>query len=308
MLPFIQSPFAMSLRLLLASFLATALLLGCGTEDSSEAERMAQEHEDDTTTASAAAREPAIPVDTSTVVYAETDDGTSITGYAAAPVQADSVLAAHGMDPETDRIPALVVIHEWWGLNDNVRTATRRLAGEGYRALAVDLYGGATAETPEEAKSLVEQATSDPKRMMSNIRAAFEYLQSEAGALRIGVLGWCFGGSRTFQAVASDPSRFDAAVAYYGSPEPLTEDVLQEVTTPILAHFGRQDEAIPMTQVKAFQSRVEGLDKDIQIHLYDAGHAFANPTGDSYVPEAAKLAWSRTTDFLRMRLYPERSE
>lgn len=298
----------MSLRSLLSMPLVAGLLLGCGPDEPTEAERMAQEHEDDTTTATAAAQEPSIPVDTSRVTYTEREDGTPITGYMAVPAQPDSVLSAHGLDPGSDRLPAIIVIHEWWGLNNNVRTATRRLAGEGYRALAVDLYGGAVAETPDEAQSLAQNASDSPEQMMANLRAAVAHLESEAGASRIAVLGWCFGGSRTFQAVAEMPSRFDAAVAYYGSPEPLTEEVLQQVTTPILAHFGREDQAISLEQVNAFRSRVQGMDKDIQIHLYDAGHAFANPTGDNYEPEAAKTAWRRTTDFLQTHLYPEEME
>jgi carboxymethylenebutenolidase len=264
---------------------------------------MAEGHEGDTPTATEAAREPDAPVEAQEVTYAQVD-GADVTGYLAAPSNPDSVLSAHGMDPSVDSLPGIVVIHEWWGLNDNIRTATRRLAGEGYRALAVDLYADSAAQTPDQAQALMKKATSTPERMMANLRGAHDYLRSQAGASRVAVMGWCFGGGLTFRSVADRPTAYDAAVAYYGTPEAMTDSVLQELTTPILAHFGRQDEVVSTKQVEAFQSRLKGLDKDVQIHQYDAGHAFANPSGESYNPEAASTAWSRTTEFLRSHLYP----
>jgi carboxymethylenebutenolidase len=231
-------------------------------------------------------------------------NGEDVTGYLAAPAAPDSALAAHGRTPATDSLPGVVVIHEWWGLNDNVRTATRRLAGEGYRALAVDLYDDSTAQTPDQAQSLMQAATSNTERLMVNLRGAHKYLRSETGAPRVAVLGWCFGGGMTFRAVADRPTAFDAAVPYYGTPEALTEATLKKMTTPILAHFGRQDQVVPTKEVEALRARLESLDNDVQIYQYDAGHAFANPSGENYNPEAAATAWSRTTDFLRTHLYP----
>lgn len=294
-------------RLFTASFVVLfTILSGCGgnSEPSSSADEMAEGHEGDTPTATEAAREPTVSVDTQEVVYGETADGEAVTGYLAEPSSADSVLSARGMDPAADRLPGLIVIHEWWGLNDNIRTATRRLAGEGYRALAVDLYGDSTAQTPETAQSLMQAATGDSVRLMTNLRDAHEYLRSAMDAPRVAVLGWCFGGGLTFRAVADRPTAFDAAVAYYGTPEALTDDVLRDLTTPIQAHFGRQDDVVSTEEVEALQSRLKGLDKTVQIHQYDAGHAFANPSGENYDAEAASTAWSRTTAFLQTHLYP----
>ncbi|PQJ33665.1 dienelactone hydrolase [Salinibacter sp. 10B] len=296
----------MMIRSCSTALIAIFVLVGCGGQEDegrSAAQEMAGAHEGDTPTATAAAREPAIPVDAREVTYTQVD-GADVTGYLAAPSTPDSVLSAHGMDPSADRLPGIVVIHEWWGLNDNIRTATRRLAGKGYRALAVDLYADSVAQTPQQAQSLMQTATSTPERMMANLRGAHDYLRTETGAPRVAVMGWCFGGGLTFRSVADRPTAYDAAVAYYGTPDAMTDEVLQKVTTPILAHFGRQDEVVSTKQVEAFQSRLKGLDKDIQIHQYDAGHAFANPSGESYNPEAASTAWSRTTEFLRSHLYP----
>jgi len=286
-------------------FVFGVLFAGCqGNSDDSAAEEMADGHEGDSPTATEAAREPAVPVDTREVTYGTTAEGTPMAGYLAVPVASDSVLSSRGMNPSTDHLPGLVVIHEWWGLNENIRTAARRLAGEGYRVLAVDLYEDSTAQTPQEAQALMKQATSDEARLAAHLQSAHEHLQSEEAAPRVGVLGWCFGGGLTFQAVADRPTAFDAAVAYYGTPEAMTDEILRELETPILAHFGRQDEVVSTKQVEAFRSRLDGLDKDVQIYEYDAGHAFANPSGEQYDAEAAEQAWARTTAFWDSHLYP----
>jgi carboxymethylenebutenolidase len=287
------------------------LVAGCGGDgapesvsDSTAAETMAEGHEGDTPTATAAAREPDGPVDAREVTYGEAADGTPITGYLAVPSNPDSVLSAQDRDPASAALPGLVVIHEWWGLNDNIRTATRRLAGEGYRALAVDLYADSTADTPKRAQALMKRATGAPEALTANLRAAHEQLQS-AGAPRVAILGWCFGGGMTFQALADRPAAFAAAVPYYGTPESMTADVLQQLETPVQSHFGRQDNVVPTKQVEALQSRLDGTGADVQIYEYDAGHAFANPSGKNYDADAATTAWDRTTQFLETHLYPD---
>lgn len=281
------------------------ILAACGAREESETQRMAAEHEGDRPTATEATQTPATQVTADTVSYFRTPDGTEVTGYLAQPEHPDSVLQARGRDSPSAQLPGIVVIHEWWGLNDNVRAATRRLAGEGYRALAVDVYGGKVAETPDSAQALMGEAMSQPDRVQANLQAAYDYLRGEESAPRVAVMGWCFGGSRTFEAVAAAPTQYDAAVAYYGSPEPVTSAVLKKLTTPVLAHFGRQDQAIGMESVRAFQSRLSEPDAPVEVHLYDAGHAFANPSGERYNADAASTAWQRTTDFLRRHLYPE---
>lgn len=285
--------------------IAALLLIGCGggEDGSSPAEEMAEGHEGDTPTATEAAREPAAPVDGKTVAYGEWD-GNDASGYLAVPSNPDSVLRAHSRDPSSAHLPGLIVIHEWWGLNKNIRTTTRRLAGEGYRALAVDLYDDSTATTPEEAQALMSRVTDNQDRLMAHIQAADAYLRTEGNAPRVGVIGWCFGGGMTFQAVADRPTALDAAVVYYGSPAAVTGDVLGRMTTPVLAHFGRRDEVVSMDQVEAFRNRLTDGDVSVQIYEYDAGHAFANPSGESYDRGAANTAWSRTTDFLEMHLHP----
>jgi len=277
---------------------ALPLLAGCGSDGGSEAERMAEEHEGDTPTATDAVQAPEIPVEGRTVNYGQ-QDGTAHTGYLAAPANVDSVRSAQG----GDALPGIVVIHEWWGLNDNVRAATRRLAGQGYRALAVDLYGDAVAETPDSAQALMGQAMEEPSRLVENVQAGRAHLASKADAPRTALLGWCFGGGMTYRTLAAEPSAFDAAVAYYGTPDPLAGDVLQALEAPILAHFGTEDRAVSIDAARSFRDRMKDAEKPLSYHEYEAGHAFANPSGERYDPAAAEQAWARTTDFLRTHLY-----
>ena len=286
------------------------LLAGCGgeqddsTDAASSADQMAEMHEGDTPEATAAAREPMLPVTASTVAYGSTDAGDSMTGYAAAPSRPDSVLDARGLDPATTNLPGLIVIHEWWGLNDNIRTTTRRLAGEGYRVLAVDLYGGAVGETPEEARDLMQLALEDRDLLRNNLRQAHEYLRTEADAPRVAVMGWCFGGGMALEAAISQPETLNGAVIYYGSLDRATEETLRPIEFPILGLFGGQDQSIPVENVRAFEQTLNDLGTDAEIHIYDdAGHAFANPSGSRYDAEAAAQAWDETTDFLRRTLY-----
>jgi carboxymethylenebutenolidase len=289
---------------LFAVLLVTA---GCGgNSDTEYSDDLAEQHAEDTPEATAAARASIIPVDGSTVAYATTESGEAITGYLAEPERPDSVLEARGLDPSATNLPGLVVIHEWWGLNDNIRAATRRLAGEGYRALAVDLYRGATAETPEDAQALMQTAMKSPEDMRANLQAAVNYLHEEVNAPRVGVMGWCFGGGMALNAAVAQPETLDALVVYYGRVHDVERSELAALDMPLMGHFGEQDSSIPVENVASFEQTLNDLGKDVEMHMYpNAGHAFANPSGQNYNPDAAATAWDRTTRFLRDALYPE---
>ncbi len=293
------------------------LAAGCGSDQSSDAARdasgnadttysndMAEQHEGDTPDATAVAREPMIPVETSVVGYATNDAGETVTGYMAAPENPDSVIVARGMDPETADLPGLVVIHEWWGLNDNIETAARRLAGEGYRVLAVDLYDGSTANSPDGARALMQQAMQNTDRLAANLSAANDYLKSQANAPRTAVMGWCFGGAMTLTAAMAQPNGYSGAIVYYGRVEDITQEDIGEISFPMLGFFGAEDGSIPVSSVRSFESMMDEAGKDIDIHIYDdAGHAFANPSGTNYNADAAEDAWDKTTAFLQEQLY-----
>ena len=281
------------------------LVVGCGGgEESGYSDDMAEQHADDTPEATAAAREPMTPVDASTVAYGTTEAGETIAGYVAAPERPDSVLEARGLDPADANLPGLIVIHEWWGLNDNIRTATRRLAGEGYRALAVDLYEGSTADTPDGARELMQMAMKDQPRLLANLRAAETFLREETEAPSVGIMGWCFGGGMALNGALDQAGALDALIIYYGRVRDAEQTELAALQMPIMGHFGAEDQSIPLENVRAFEQTLKDLGKNAQIHTYDgAGHAFANPSGQNYNPEAAAQAWDRTTRFLQQHLY-----
>jgi carboxymethylenebutenolidase len=234
----------------------------------------------------AIAAAPSIPVTSERVTYA-TVDGTPITGYLAHPEGA------------TESLPGLIVIHEWWGLNDNIEAMTRRLAGEGYVALAVDLYAGEVAETPEEARPLTESVADNPAAAQDNLRQAYAYLQSEQGSEAIASIGWCFGGSWSLNTALLLPDQLDAAVIYYGGQLVLDPEQLATLEMPILGIFGSLDDNPSVETVRSFAAVLESLDKTAEIHIYEgADHAFANPSGTRYNAAAAEDAWKRTISFL----------
>ncbi|MFP3940138.1 MAG: dienelactone hydrolase family protein [Thermoanaerobaculia bacterium] len=293
---------ALLLPFLLAAFVACGQADGDGgtpqdgtpqSEDSFD-EATAREHEGDRPEPGAAAdAEPAAPVSAEEVAYAALD-GREVTGYFARPEGAEGPL------------PGLLVIHEWWGLNDNIRTMTERLAGEGYAALAVDLYGGETAESPERARELVQ--TVDEEQALRNLEAARGFLGERLGADGtgaggpVGVIGWCFGGGWSLQTALAMPEAVDAAVVYYGRPVTERQE-LAELQAPLLGIFGAEDGSIPVETVRQMESTLGALGKPVEIHVYEgAGHAFANPSGTRYVPDAAEDAWSETVEFLDRHL------
>ncbi|MGL4881231.1 MAG: dienelactone hydrolase family protein [Waterburya sp.] len=235
--------------------------------------------------------EPEVPVVTESVEYV-TIDGQAIRGYYAYP------------EGTTEPLPGIIAIHEWWGLNENIKAMTRRLAGEGYQVLAVDLYNGQIAQTPQKATQLVLQVTGNPLGTEANITKAYNYLTTEKKAPKVATIGWCFGGSWSLKTALIFPEELDAAVIYYGSEVgSATSKELSTLKMPILGIFGGTDETIPLKTVEKFQSTLEKLGKKAEFHIYDnAGHAFANPSGKNYVPEAAEEAWEETTEFLEEHL------
>jgi carboxymethylenebutenolidase len=250
---------------------------------------MTAEHAADAPVASPASLTmPRVPVSETRIIYA-TLGSTTVRGFLARP-------------ESTEKAPGILVIHEWWGLNDNIRAMTRRLAGEGYVALAVDLYAGEVAEGPDAARRLMQAAMAQPESILENLRQAHRFLVKEQGAPRTGSIGWCFGGGWSLQAALALPGELDASVLYYGRLE--TDPArLAALETPLLGLFGSEDAGIPVEGVRAFERKLEALGKPAEIRIYEgAGHAFANPSGTLYQPEAAEDAWRRTLDFFRENL------
>jgi carboxymethylenebutenolidase len=271
-----------------------------GRSGLSDLDRMAAEHRHDRPLASpAATTAPAQPVSAEEVTFGQVG-GTPARGYFAQPTTRPGKPSG-GTEAAPVPLPGIIVIHEWWGLNDNLKAMTRRLAGEGYQALAVDLFAGKVAETPDVAKQLVGSVMADRAAAFAVLRAADDFLKRQ-GAPRVGVVGWCFGGGWSLQAALEMPEGIDAAVVYYGQPEK-DRARLERLRAPLLGLFGAADQGIPAAAVRDMESTLKQLGKSVEIHLYDgAGHAFANPSGTNYRPAAAEDAWRRTVAFFKQHL------
>lgn len=199
--------------------------------------------------------------------------------------------------------PAIIVIHEWWGLNDWVKDQSERLAKEGYIALAVDLYHGQVAKDDETAHQLMSGL--DENEALTTLKAATDFLRgrSDVRANAIGVIGWCMGGRYSIRLAAADPG-IRACVMYYGAP--LSDpNAIQGLQAAVLGNFGGADKGPSPDQVRAFEKALKKAGKRVNFKVYPgAPHAFANehnPWG-GYRETAAKDAWVRTTTFLRKEL------
>jgi len=198
--------------------------------------------------------------------------------------------------------PALVVIHEWWGLNDWVKQQADRFAQLGYVALAIDLYRGQVATTPDQAHEIMRGVPED--RAQRDLLAATAYLSSlnTVNPKRIGVIGWCMGGGYALDLAVADP-KLRVAVINYGH---LASDdaTLKKIHASILGIFGGQDHGIPVADVKKFEAQMKGLGKKVDIHIFpDAGHAFENPNNQQgYRKDDAEQAQKITDEFLAENL------
>lgn len=198
--------------------------------------------------------------------------------------------------------PALVVIHEWWGLNEWMKEQASKLSDEGYITLAIDLYRGKVATTPDLAQELLRGVPDD--RADLDLHAAVEFLKAQPDVKkdRIGAIGWCMGGDYSLDVALQEPT-LAADVIHYGHVADEVED-LKKINAPILGIFGGQDRSIPQSDVKKFEQQLKSLGKSVEIHIYpDAGHAFENPNnGSGYRQADAADAWQRTVAFLASTL------
>lgn len=219
-------------------------------------------------------------------VSVETSAGKPATGFLARPSAA--------------KAPAIVLIHEWWGLNDQIKAVAAELARQGYLAFAIDLYNGKLAKTPDEARSY--SRGTDSALATRQLAAAIEYLRGHGSSTgKVATMGWCYGGGWSLSASIAAP--VDATVIYYGNVSKPASD-LRKLKGPVLGHFATQDRFINEDMVAGFERGMEkaGKGDSLTVHWYDADHAFANPTGSRYDAADAALAWDRTLGFLSRHL------
>lgn len=196
----------------------------------------------------------------------------------------------------------MLLIHEWWGLNDWVKQQADRFAQNGLMALAVDLYRGQVAQDPAVAHELSRGLPED--RALRDLQAGVLTLSRHPllRGRRFGVIGWCMGGGYALS-LALREARLSACVIYYGRL--LTDEaLLKKLSCPVLGIFGDRDRGIPVESVRAFERTLQRLGKQVEIHIFEnAGHAFANPNNrQGYNPQAERRAWELTLDFLKRTL------
>jgi len=224
---------------------------------------------------------------------------TSIVSY----VSGSDTVSAYLAEPAGGgKHPALIVIHEWWGLTDWIKQNARDFAGKGYVAMAIDLYRGALASTSQNAYRLM---VSVPKeRGISDLEAAFNYLSSmkDVDPTKIGVIGWCMGGSYSFEAATSLP-KLAACVIDYGDVD-TSSTVVERIKCPVLCNFAELDKTYTPQMGKAFSEAMENHGKKIEFHVYpNVNHAFMNPNNPSVFNEAqAAEAWKIIFAFLDKNL------
>ena len=219
-------------------------------------------------------------------------DGKTVDGYLAEP--------ANGANA-----PGVVVLQEWWGLDDEVMSVADRLAKAGYRALVPDLYRGKLALEANEAEHLMNDLNFGDAASQ-DVRGAVQYLKA-TGSSKVAVTGFCMGGALTILAACNVPE-LDASIVWYGNP-PLEYVNAEAISKPMLAHWALHDEFFPIAGVDQLEEKLKEAGTHYEFHRYDAKHAFANPKSAirglpplEYKADAAKLAWDRTLEFLKKNL------
>ena len=198
--------------------------------------------------------------------------------------------------------PGVVVIQEWWGLDHHIRSVTDRFAAEGFVALAPDLYEGRVTDSPEEAMALLRGLS--PEDGTARVMAAIAHLKGQARVQpkRVGVIGFCMGGTYALQAAIRSPD-VGAAAPFYGGGTGQLIDEVSRIRVPVLAVFGAEDQSIPLDVVERFRAALQRAGKTADVRIYPgAGHAFLNDERPSYRAEPAADAWARAVALFKDNL------
>lgn len=198
--------------------------------------------------------------------------------------------------------PGIIVVHEWFGLNDWVKEQASKLRDQGYVTLAIDLYRGKVAQSSDEAHELMRGLAED--RVNRDLEAAFQYLSSQTDVKkdRMGAIGWCMGGGIALDLALEEP-KLAADVINYGHVVTDPNEV-KKINAQILGLFGAQDRGISPEDVKKFEAEMDKQGKKIEITIYpDAEHQFENPNNkEAYRPKDAADAWNKTVAFFASTL------
>ena len=206
--------------------------------------------------------------------------------------------------PPTGSGPGVIVIQEWWGLDDHIAAITDRLAAAGFVAFAPDLYGGRVAHDTDEAGQMMSELPVD--QAATDLGGAVDYLLAHEGVTgtKVGAVGFCMGGGFVLLLAAQQGDKVGAAVPFYGVG-PAVPQTYTGITAAVQGHYGEQDGFYPVEQARAqeVQIRTES-GADVQFYYYPAGHAFHNDENKlgTYDEQSAAAAWSRSVDFLTSHL------
>ncbi len=213
---------------------------------------------------------------------------------------------AHGYlaKPESGSGPGLVVIQEWWGLDDHIADVVDRFAKEGFVALAPDLFGGKVAHDTDEAGKLMEQLPAE--QAARDLGGAVDYLLADDSVTssKVGAVGFCMGGGFVLQLAAQQGDKIGAAVPFYGVGEGVPGD-FSSITAPVQGHYAERDNFYPVDKAREQEQQMRTETQgDVEFFYYPAGHAFHNDKDKmgTYDAESAKLAWQRAVEFLKANL------
>jgi carboxymethylenebutenolidase len=197
-------------------------------------------------------------------------------------------------EPEGTPRAGVVVIQEWWGLNDDIRGIADRFAAEGYLALAPDLYDGKVSTEPDEALKLAQALERDIAAQV--IDAAIGWLKAEHGVAKVGCVGFCMGGGLTLATAMRPTSNVDAVHVFYGGGMPPAEQI-SAITVPVMGSYGAEDQGIPVDQVETLRTALESRGLPSDVKLYDgAGHSVFN-AGEAFHEASSVDAWGRTLEW-----------
>jgi carboxymethylenebutenolidase len=204
-----------------------------------------------------------------------------------------------------EQAPAIILIHEWWGLNEDIKQMADDYADEGYVALAVDMYGKEPTNSSTVAKKRSSEVRNNMEEAMNNLSSAVEFLENreDVNNDKLATVGWCFGGGWAYQMAVNDIG-VDASVMYYGQFDP--QDDFRNMKASILGHFGEEDTVVDVNNAREFKAKLEQQDESSSVYIYpNVGHSFANYDGGDnldYSRKQAKKTWNRTMNFLQERL------
>lgn len=198
--------------------------------------------------------------------------------------------------------PGIVVIQEWWGLDDHIKDVCDRFATEGYAAVAPDLYGGNAASEPDEAGKLMMALNIE--RAAKDLSGAVDAANERGTGNGVGVIGFCMGGGLALYLSTSRPDLVKAVVPFYGViPWESAQPDYSNLAGAVQGHYAADDGFLPVDQVKALEQQLDDLGKEAELFVYpDTDHAFFNDTREAYDRDAAQLAWERTLQFFARKL------